>query len=70
MTTPPSIPQTSASGTAAHPSFVFGQPLPAFPPAWLDAFTGEQLERLAIRTVDGGLGDDAALEAEGLGWML
>jgi hypothetical protein len=37
-----------------------------FPPAWLDAFTLEELERLAIRTVDGDMTDAEALAAEGL----
>ena len=37
-----------------------------FPEAWLAAFTIEQLERLAIRTVDGDLSDADALKAEGL----
>lgn len=37
-----------------------------FPPDWTKAFTVEQLERLAIRTVDGGMSDSDALIAEGL----
>ena len=36
------------------------------PPLWTRALTPEQLERLAIRTVDGGLSDADALVAEGL----
>lgn len=40
-------------------------PVP-FPPGWRDRFTCEQLERLAIRTVDGGLTNAEALAAEGL----
>jgi hypothetical protein len=37
-----------------------------FPPAWLDAFILEELERLAIRTVDGEMTDAEAVTAEGL----
>lgn len=37
-----------------------------FPPSWRRAFTGDELERLAIRTVDGGMSDHEALKAEGL----
>jgi hypothetical protein len=37
-----------------------------FPPAWITAFTLEELERLAIRTVDGEMTDAEALAAEGL----
>ena len=37
-----------------------------FPPLWLKSFNEEQLERLAIMTVDGGLTDDEALRATGL----
>lgn len=42
-------------------------PTPApFPPAWLRAFTIEELERLAIRTQDGEMSDADALVEEGL----
>lgn len=34
-----------------------------FPSRWLKSFNEEQLERLAIMTVDGGLTDDEALKA-------
>jgi hypothetical protein len=37
-----------------------------FPADWLAAFTVDELERLAIRTVDGGLTDHEALKDEGL----
>ena len=37
-----------------------------FPPSWIAAFTIEELERLAIRTVDGTMTDYEALKAEGL----
>ena len=37
-----------------------------FPPEWEDRFTYEQLERLAVRTVDGLMNDQEALEAEQL----
>lgn len=37
-----------------------------FPPLWISTFTAEELERLAIRTVDGGLTDHEAVVAEGL----
>lgn len=37
-----------------------------FPAAWLQAFTVEELERLAIRTVEGGMSDADALVAAGL----
>lgn len=37
-----------------------------FPALWLRIFTPEQLERLAIRTVDGTLSDADALVAERL----
>ena len=39
---------------------------PPFPREWLDRLTPAELERLAIRTVDGGLSDADALVAEGL----
>lgn len=41
-------------------------PLGPFPAAWLDAFSDERLERLAIRTADGALSDSEALRAENL----
>jgi hypothetical protein len=41
-------------------------PVLPFPPQWLKSFNEEQLERLAIMTVDGGLTDDEALRATGL----
>lgn len=37
-----------------------------FPPSWVEALTVEQLERLAIRTVDGTMDDVEALKAERL----
>jgi DNA primase len=37
-----------------------------FPPGWRERFTCEQLERLAVRTVDAGLSDADALTSEGL----
>jgi hypothetical protein len=37
---------------------------PPFPPEWLATFTTDELERLAIRTLDGGLTDQEALQAE------
>ena len=43
----------------------FGRVVP-FPEDWLNRFNEEQLERLAIMTIDGGLTDEQALEALGL----
>ena len=37
-----------------------------FPSSWVKALTPEELERLAIRTVDGGMDDYEALTAERL----
>ena len=37
-----------------------------FPSSWVKALTTEELERLAIRTVDGGMDDYEALSAERL----
>lgn len=37
-----------------------------FPRSWVEALTVEQLERLAIRTVDGTMNDVEALKAERL----
>jgi len=37
-----------------------------FPSRWIRIYTAEELERLAIRTVDGGLTDHQALVAEHL----
>lgn len=37
-----------------------------FPSSWVKALTTEELERLAIRTVDGGMDDYEALTAERL----
>jgi len=37
-----------------------------FPSSWVKALTTEELERLAIRTVDGGMDDYEALKAERL----
>lgn len=37
-----------------------------FPRSWVDALTVEQLERLAIRTVDGTMDDVEALKSERL----
>jgi hypothetical protein len=48
------------AGTTARPL----PPVAPFPPGWVARFTVEQLERLAIRTVDGGLTDREALAAE------
>lgn len=45
---------------------VFGTAPEPFPADWLERFDEEQLGRLAIRTVDGGLSDADALAAEGL----
>ncbi len=55
----PKTPDALTAGTTA------GTVAP-FPRGWVARFTCEQLERLAIRTVDGGLTDADALEAEGL----
>ncbi len=37
-----------------------------FPPGWEERFTYEELERLAIMTIDAGLSETQALEALGL----
>jgi hypothetical protein len=37
-----------------------------FPASWMKSFNEEELERLAIMTVDGGLTDDEALKASGM----
>ena len=37
-----------------------------FPGGWQKRFDCEELERLAVRTVDAGLSDAEALQAEGL----
>lgn len=37
-----------------------------FPREWTEAFSAEELERLAIRTVDGEMSDTEAVRAEGL----
>ena len=37
-----------------------------FPGRWIKNFNENELERLAIMTVDGGLTDDEALKASGL----
>jgi hypothetical protein len=42
--------------------FSGGEVIP-FPPDWLKRFDEEQLERMAIMTVDGGLSDAEAIEA-------
>lgn len=40
--------------------------LAPFPKLWREAFTAEELERLAVRTQDGDMTDAEALKAEGL----
>lgn len=42
------------------------QAIKPFPAIWEKCFTDEELERLAIRTVDGGMTDAEVLEAEQL----
>jgi hypothetical protein len=44
--------------------FCKGEVIP-FPPEWLKQLDEEQLERLAIMTVDGGLSDEEAINAMG-----
>lgn len=53
------IPRLKKPDTAPTP------PRP-FPADWLEKYDAETLERLAIRTVDGGLTDEQAIQAEAL----